>query len=122
MRLALGECRHWLEGLTIPFVEWTDHENLEYIRSAKQLNARKARWALFLHFDFILSFRPGSKNGKPDALSRRFASLGDSPPSDTILPPGRVVGRSPGELMFAFSEPILVSRCFPPWLTFLPDF
>lgn len=52
VRLALGECRHWLEGTTISFVVWTDHENLEYIQSAKQLNARKARWA-FLVNQFI---------------------------------------------------------------------
>lgn len=70
VRLALGECRHWLKETTIPFVVWTDHENLEYIQFAKQLNARKARWALFLHFNFILSFRPGSKNGRPDSLLR----------------------------------------------------
>lgn len=49
VRLALGECRHWLEGTTISFVVWTDHENLEYIQSAKQLNAR---WA-FLVNQFI---------------------------------------------------------------------
>jgi hypothetical protein len=32
VRLALGEWRHWLEGSTVPFVVWTDHRNLEYIR------------------------------------------------------------------------------------------
>lgn len=47
VRLALGDWRHWLEGTAIPFVVWTDHRNLEYIRSAKRLNARQARWALF---------------------------------------------------------------------------
>ncbi|KAG1943781.1 retrotransposable element [Pimephales promelas] len=43
IRLALGEWRQWLEGATIPFVVWTDHRNLEYIRSAKRLNARQAQ-------------------------------------------------------------------------------
>ncbi len=63
VRLALGEWRHWLEGLAQPFLVWTDHKNLEYIRSAKRLSSRQARWALFFdRFDFTLSFRPGSKN------------------------------------------------------------
>lgn len=45
--LALGERRQWLEGSCVPFVVWTDHRNLKYIRSAKRLNARQARPALF---------------------------------------------------------------------------
>ncbi|KAL0192325.1 hypothetical protein M9458_010621, partial [Cirrhinus mrigala] len=45
VRLALGEWRHWLEGAALPFLVWTDHKNLEYIR--------QARWALFFgRFDF----------------------------------------------------------------------
>lgn len=43
IRLALGEWRHWLEGASVPFIVWTDHRNLEYIRSAKRLSARQAR-------------------------------------------------------------------------------
>ncbi len=53
IRLALGEWRHWLEGAAQPFIVWTDHRNLTHIRSAKRLNARQARWALFFgQFDF----------------------------------------------------------------------
>lgn len=71
VRLALGEWRHWLEGSAEPFLVWTDHRNLEYIQTAKRLNSRQARWALFFgRFNFTLSYRPGSKNIKPDALSR----------------------------------------------------
>ena len=47
VKLALEEWRHWLEGAKVPFVVWTDHRNLEYIRSAKRLNSRQARWSLF---------------------------------------------------------------------------
>ncbi len=73
VKLALEEWRHWLEGLGVPFVVWTDHKNLEYIQSANRLNSRQARWALFFgRFDFSISYRPGSKNIKPDALSRIF--------------------------------------------------
>ncbi|KAI2647590.1 Transposon Tf2-6 polyprotein [Labeo rohita] len=93
IRLALGEWRHWLEGAALPFLVWTDHRNLAYIRSAKRLNARQARWALFFdRFNFTISFRPGSKNTKPDALSRQFESPDDPPPLESILPKGRVVG------------------------------
>ncbi len=57
----------------VPFIVWTDHKNLEYIKSAKRLNSRQARWALFFgRFDFSISYRPGSKNIKPDALSHIF--------------------------------------------------
>jgi len=93
IRLALGEWRQWLEGATVPFVVWTDHKNLEYIRSAKRLNARQARWALFFaRFEFVISYRPGSKNTKPDALSRLFSSSVASTDPEGILPYGRVVG------------------------------
>ncbi len=75
------------------FIVWTDHQNLEYIRFAKRLNARQARWALFFgRFDFTISFRPGSKN--PDALSRQFGSSEVSPTTENILPQRCVVGET----------------------------
>ena len=93
VKLALEEWRHWLEGTKIPFLVWTDHKNLEYINSAKRLNSRQARWALFFaRFNFTLSYRPGSRNIKPDALSRQFVvGEEDSPSPDNILPSPRVM-------------------------------
>lgn len=45
----------------------TDHKNLAYLRSAKRLNPRQARWALFLaRFNFTITYRPGTRNTKPD--------------------------------------------------------
>lgn len=71
VKLALEEWRHWLEGAQHPFVVLTNHKNLQYVQTAKRLNPRQARWALFFTgFNFILSYRPGSKNGKANALSR----------------------------------------------------
>uniref|UniRef100_A0A3B3DGY8 Gypsy retrotransposon integrase-like protein 1 n=1 Tax=Oryzias melastigma TaxID=30732 RepID=A0A3B3DGY8_ORYME len=71
IKLALEEWRHWLEGSSQPFIVFTDHRNLEYLRTAKRLNPRQARWSMFFtRFDFTLSYRPGSKNTKADALSR----------------------------------------------------
>ena len=47
IRLALEEWRHWLEGTETPFLIWTDHRNLEYLKTAKRLNSRQARCSLF---------------------------------------------------------------------------
>ena len=93
VKVALEEWRHWLEGAEHPFLVWTDHKNLEYIRSAKRLNSRQARWALFFNrFNFTLSYRPGSKNVKPDALSRLFDPSSAPRSPSNILPPSCVVG------------------------------
>ena len=93
VKLALEEWRHWLEGTKLPFLVWTDHKNLEYIQSAKRLNSHQARWSLFLtRFNFSLSYRPGSHNIKPDALSRQFQEeereVGEP---DTILPSSHLI-------------------------------
>ena len=98
--LAFKEWRHWLEGASQPFVVWSDHKNLSYLRSARRLNSRQARWALFLgRFNFTLTYRPGSRNVKPDALSRLFALPASAePPEDTILPSSCVVGAATWEV------------------------
>jgi len=76
VKVALEEWRHWLEGAQHPFIVWTDHKNLEYIRQAKRLNFRQARWTLFFNrILFTLSYRPGSRNIKPDALSMILSRL-----------------------------------------------
>ena len=87
VKLALEELRHWLEGAETPFVVWTDHKNLAYIQTAKPLVSCKAWWALFFgHFNFTLTYRPGSKSIKPDALSRQFSPVEEKPIApDTIL-------------------------------------
>ena len=59
IKLALEQWHHWLEGLHHPFLVLTDHRNLEYIRGAKSLNYRQARWALFFtRFQFHVNFIP----------------------------------------------------------------
>ncbi|KAI2659652.1 Transposon Tf2-9 polyprotein [Labeo rohita] len=56
IKLALQEWRHWLEGAQHPFTILTDHKNLEYLRSAKVLNHRQARWSLyFTRFNFEIT-------------------------------------------------------------------
>lgn len=44
--LALQEWCHWLERAAEPFIFWTDHKNLAYLRGPKRLNFRRARWAI----------------------------------------------------------------------------
>ncbi len=87
MKLALEEWRHWLEGTTHPFIVLTDHKKLEYLRSAKRLNPRQARWALFFtRFHFTVTHRPGTKNTKVDALSRQAEGVEHPSPCENILP------------------------------------
>jgi len=51
---------------------FTDHHNLEYFTTTKVLNCRQACWAKELAgIDFRIHYRPGTQNGKPDALLRR---------------------------------------------------
>uniref|UniRef100_A0A8C7Y9I5 Gypsy retrotransposon integrase-like protein 1 n=1 Tax=Oryzias sinensis TaxID=183150 RepID=A0A8C7Y9I5_9TELE len=84
---ALEEWRHWLEGSEKPFVVFTDHKNLEYLRTAKRVNSRQARWSLFFNrFNFSLSYRPGSLNTKADALSRQENGPSEETPPEFILP------------------------------------
>ncbi|KAI2661138.1 Transposon Tf2-6 polyprotein [Labeo rohita] len=88
MKAAIEEWRHWLEGARHPFQVITDHKNLEYIKGAKRLNPRQARWALFFtRFNFTVTYRPGSKNSKADALSRQHDPPMDIHPPEPILPP-----------------------------------
>uniref|UniRef100_A0A3B3E207 Gypsy retrotransposon integrase-like protein 1 n=1 Tax=Oryzias melastigma TaxID=30732 RepID=A0A3B3E207_ORYME len=123
--LALTEWRHWLEGASQPFLVWTDHKNLSYLRSARRFNPRQARWSLFLgRFNFSLTYRPGSRNMKPDALSRQFDIPASSPTSqNTILPRTCVVGAAIWEVEREVQRAQVncpsPSEC-PPGLLFVP--
>jgi len=51
---------------------FSDHQNLEYFTTTKVLNQRQACWVQELAgIDFKIYYHPGTKNGKPDTLSRR---------------------------------------------------
>ena len=68
---ALEEWRPELQGTKEPFEIVTDHKNLQTFMTTKQLNQRQVRWAEFLsQFNFIITYRPGSKATVPDTLSR----------------------------------------------------
>ncbi|KAK3545143.1 hypothetical protein QTP70_001464 [Hemibagrus guttatus] len=83
---------NWLEGAKHPFTVLTEHKNLEYLRAAKRLNPRQARWALFFtQFNFTISYRPRSKNTKADALSQMFAPEESPETPEPILPENIIV-------------------------------
>jgi transposase InsO family protein len=68
---AFEEWRPELEGSPEPIDVVTDHRNLEYFMTSKQLSRRQARWSEFLsRFDFVIKYRPGSQY-RADGLSRR---------------------------------------------------
>ena len=69
---AFKHWRRYCEGAKHQIQVFTDHHNLEYFTTTKTLNRRQARWAEHLAgIDFRIYYRPGTQNGKPDALSRR---------------------------------------------------
>ena len=87
-----------LESTELPVKIFTDHRSLEYFMTTKKLTRRQARWAEFLsEFNFVITYRPGKKNEKADALTRR---PNDKPHDDdderqqhqlqTLLPPERL--------------------------------
>ncbi|KAI2644477.1 Transposon Tf2-11 polyprotein [Labeo rohita] len=91
IKLALEEWRHWLEGSNHPFTIITDHKNLQYLREARRLNPRQARWALFFtRFNFKITHRPGSKNISADTLSRQFSSDHPAEP-EPIIPSNLII-------------------------------
>lgn len=69
---AFEDWRHYLEGLPGKFVVFSDHKNLEYWKTARNLTRRQARWSLFLsRFHFEIIPKPGKTMGKSDTLSRQ---------------------------------------------------
>ena len=50
---------------------YTDHQNLQSFLTKKVWDQRQIRWAQELtNYNFKIVYRPGSRGGKPDALSR----------------------------------------------------
>ena len=71
---AIVDCfkkwRNWLIG--VPIDIYTDHQGLKYFNTKRRLNARQAEWSLVLaEFRYTIHYRPGSKMGKLDAITRR---------------------------------------------------
>ncbi|KAL0150019.1 hypothetical protein M9458_054678, partial [Cirrhinus mrigala] len=91
IKLALEEWHHWLEESAHPLTIITDHKNLQYLREARRLNPRQARWALFFtRFNFKITYLPGSRNISADALSRQFSSDHPAEP-EPIIPSNLII-------------------------------
>ncbi len=92
IKSALEEWRHWLEGARHPFTVLTDHRNLEYLKTAHRLNPRQARWSLFFsRFVFTVTYRPGTKNIKADALSRQFERGPEVTEPENVISPTIII-------------------------------
>ena len=79
--------RVYLEGAKHPVQVFTDHKNLLYWTTTKELNRRQVRWAETLaSFDFRINHVKGTENGGADALSRRLDyKEGTKPSAASIL-------------------------------------
>ena len=85
---AFKQWRVYVEGAFLPVSVYTDHKNLEYFSTARSTSRRHARWAASLStYNYIIYYRKGASNGKPDALSRRSDYIPSPLPSVPILAP-----------------------------------
>jgi hypothetical protein len=78
--LAVVRCfetwRHELAGASFPITVITDHRNLTYFMTTKQLTQRQMRWSEFLQqFDYVFKAVSGKANRKADSLTRRSQDL-----------------------------------------------
>ena len=65
---ALEDWQHFLEGIEFEVV--TDHKNIEWWATMRDLNRRQARWSLYLsRFNFKVTYKKG-ESMQADALSR----------------------------------------------------
>jgi hypothetical protein len=84
---AFKTWRVYLEGAKYPIQVYTDHKNLLYWTTTKELNRRQVRWAETLaSYDFRINHVRGTENAGADALSRRTDhEQGTKPGSGSIL-------------------------------------
>ena len=67
---SFRKCRDWLVGVEVNV--YTDHQGLQYFNAKQKLNSCNASWYLHMsEFRYNIHYRPGTKMGKPDGLSRR---------------------------------------------------
>ena len=82
--------KHYLGWTKTPFIICTDHANLQYWKSPRNLNHQMARWHADLQeYDYILEYIPGKTNTAADALSQppRKDHREEDNKDVTIIPP-----------------------------------
>ena len=83
---AFKQERVYIEGVVHPVRVYTDHKNLKYFSTARTTSRRHTRWAAALStYNYIITYRKGVANGKPDALSRQPDYLPPPLPSLPIM-------------------------------------
>ena len=69
---AFRQWRNYLEGSTHAILVLSDHKNLEYFATTKQLTCRQVHWSEYLlGFNYLIWYCAGQLGTKPDALTRR---------------------------------------------------
>ena len=80
--------RAYLEGAQYEIQVFSNHNNLQYFTTTKQLGRRQARWAEYLSsFDYVIHYRAGRLGAKPDTLTRRpdvYPKKSEQPTTNTI--------------------------------------
>ena len=67
---SFRKCRDWL--VVVEVNVYADHQGQQYLNTKPKLNSRQASWYLHMsEFRYNIHFRPVTKRGKPDGLSRR---------------------------------------------------
>ncbi|KAG5726085.1 hypothetical protein E4T56_gene1635 [Termitomyces sp. T112] len=69
---AFCQWQAYLEGSPHRIQVYSDHNNLQYFTTTKQLSRCQARWSeTLLEYNFTIHYRPRRLGAKPDALTRR---------------------------------------------------
>src|SRR6266481_6344187 len=69
---AFCQWRNYLEGATHTVLVLSDHKNLEYFATTKQLTRQQVHWSEYLSgFNCLIRYRAGRLGTKPDALTCR---------------------------------------------------
>lgn len=80
---AITHFRPYLFGRRFTVI--TDHQALVYLQANRAPTGRLARWQTkLMDFEFDVTFRPGSKNGNADALSRYPVASISTTPADSL--------------------------------------
>jgi len=83
---AFKEWRIYLQGAAHQTQVYSDHKNLLYFTTTKELNRRQVRWAETLAtYDFKITYRKGIENTRADALSRRPDYIAERKPMNHAI-------------------------------------
>lgn len=83
---AFENWRSELSGVDHPISVITDHSNLKYFMTTKQLTRRQVRWSEFLsEFDFVIKSVPARKHQKADSFTRHSQDLSSSKEDPRVL-------------------------------------